>query len=397
MNGVMNRRQALMLSGMALAAQRALPGVPNGQGSQQAEYPPGSLPRVQLKDYRPVSLYKTHVTVIKKARHPVFDIHCHGARNFDTVGDMVKLMDSLNIEKTVILTGASTPKSFAEMVKPYAIYRDRFEMWCKFDSTGIDQPGYGSAAVKSLEGCHQLGAKGVGELLDAGRGIGATGNSGGNKAGAHPDDPRMDALWDRCGSLGMPVTIHVGEPIWGYAAQDKHNEGGMFAWDVRVDLQPGMYNHQQVLDSFENALKKHRQTTFIACHLANLEYDLAQLGGMLDRNPNLFTDISWKFVEIAAIPRAMNAFLRKYPDRVFYGTDHDYAESFLTQVFHIIETSDEHFYVEYGMDCGRSFQSCIPELTYTWPLSGLDLPDDILKKLYRDNAVAVFRRAQKVS
>lgn len=146
----------------------------------------------------------------------------------------------------------------------------------------------------------------------------------------------------------------------GHPPQDKFNEGGMFAWDVRVDLQPGMYNHQQVLDSLENALKKHLQTTFIACHLANLEYDLAQLGGMLDRNPNLFTDISWKFVEIASIPRAMNEFLRKYQDRVFYGTDHDYAQSFLTQVFHIIETSDEHFYVKSGMDSREEARQGIP-------------------------------------
>jgi uncharacterized protein len=390
----MNRRQALRLSAMALAARRALPQAPKGQGPQQAEAPPGSPPTILLQDYRPVSLYKIQVSDIRKARYPVFDAHSHGSRNFDSVDEMVKVMDSLNIEKTVIMTGASIPERFAEVVRPYAKYRDRFDMWCLFDFEGVDQPGYGPAAVKSLEGCHQLGAKGVGEVNYKGGGFGATAGDGG-RAGASAEDPRLDALWDRCGSLGMPINIHIGDPVWGYAAQDKTNEAGMFAWKWKVNLRPGMYNHLQLIDSLENAVKKHRRTTFIFCHLANLEYDLEHLGGMFDRNPNLFADISWKFVEIATIPRTMNKFLRKYPDRVLYGTDHDYARSFLRQVFRIIETSDEHFYLEYGTDCGRSSQACIPNPIYHWPLSGLDLPDDILKKLYHDNAVAVFRNAQR--
>ncbi len=387
----MNRRQALMLPGMALAARAALPQTQQRQGAQPAAVPPGAPPTILLQDYRPVSLFKTQVTDIQKARHPVYDIHTHGARPIEKLDENVKLMDSLNIEKTAILHHAATPESFAEAIKPYSKYPDRFEMWCNFDFTGIDQPGYGQAAVKALEGCHQLGAKGVGELSDTGRGLGAT--AGG--AGAHPDDPRLDPLWERCGSLGMPVNIHISDPIWGYAAQDKTNEGLMVGWKWKKTLQPGMYNHLQLIESLENAVKKHRNTTFIACHLANLEYDLAHLGELFDRNPNLYADISWKFVEIAAIPRTVNKFLQKYPDRVLYGTDHDYARSFLTQIFRIIETSDEHFYQDYEEDCGRITQPCILTEIYHWPLSGLDLPDDVLKKLYHDNAVAVFRNAQR--
>ena len=72
---------------------------------------------------------------------------------------------------------------------------------------------------------------------------------------------------------------------------------------------------------------------FIACHLANLEYDLTRLGGMLDRNPNLFLDISARFAEVAPIPRAVNAFLRKYPDRVLYGTDMPYTQKIFSTTF----------------------------------------------------------------
>src|SRR3954463_5709604 len=101
----MNRRQALRLSGMALAAHRVLP-----QAPKQAVAPPGSTPTVLLDDYRPVSLYKIQVTDIRKAKFPVFHAHSHGYRNFDSVDGMVKVMDSLNIERTVIMTGGSTPE-----------------------------------------------------------------------------------------------------------------------------------------------------------------------------------------------------------------------------------------------------------------------------------------------
>jgi len=32
---------------------------------------------------------------------------------------------------------------------------------------------------------------------------------------------------------------------------------------------------------------------------------------------------------------------------------------------------------------------------YYWPLNGLDLPDDILKKIYRHNALRAFEQAQR--
>jgi hypothetical protein len=398
----MNRRQ-MMLSGLALAARPVPAQTPQGQPRQE-EAPTGSPPTLLLKDYRPVSLYKIQTTNVKKARHTVFDVHCHGARPISKLDDWVKLMDTVGVEKSVIFTGASTPERFEQVAKPYAKYPDRFDMWCSFDMAGVNEPGFGPGAVKSLVGCHQLGAKGVGELSDKGRGIGGRGGSAGDamlaslaqangaprrppapSMGAHPDDPRLDALWDKCGELGIPINIHISDPIWAYGKMDKTNEALMMSWTWKINLEPGMYNHLQLIESLENAVKNHRKTTFIACHLANLEYDLARLSGTLDRNPNLFADISARFVETATIPRAMNKFLRKYHDRVLYGTDLGYSEAMFSQTFRIIETSDEHFYQDY---------SDFLEEIYQWPLSGFDLPDDVVKKIYHDNAVAVFRRAQ---
>ena len=71
-------------------------------------------------------------------------------------------MDACGIEKCIVFTGA-TGARFDELVKLYSKYGNRFELWCGFDYSGYDKPGYGPEAVKELERCYKSGAKGVGE------------------------------------------------------------------------------------------------------------------------------------------------------------------------------------------------------------------------------------------
>jgi predicted TIM-barrel fold metal-dependent hydrolase len=270
-------------------------------------------------------------------------------------------------------------------------------MWCSFNLNGVDEPGFGPAAVKALEDCHRLGALGVGEVTDKGRGIGAMGASPGDAMlasnarasgavprgatkGPHADDPRMDALWNKCGQLGMLINMHVSDPIWAYQPMDVTNDGLMLGWTWRINVTPDMYGHDQLIESLEKAAHNHPRTTFIACHLANLDYDLGRLGQMLDRNPNLYADISARSAEIATIPRFANQFFRKYSNRVVYGTDLGYTAQMFGTTFRILQSTDDHFYTgSFGLH---------------WPLNGLGLPDDVLKKLYRDNMRAIYKKAQ---
>ena len=121
----------------------------------------------------------------------------------------------------------------------------------------------------------------------------------------------------------------------------------------------------------------------------NLDYDLDRLGQMLDRNPNLNADIAARFSETATIPRFMHRFLTKYSDRIVYGTDVDYSESFFGATFRILETEDEHFYLRGKVDTANF------NFNYHWPSNGFGLPDDVLKKNYRDNMVNIMARAQQ--
>jgi uncharacterized protein len=336
--------------------------------------PPQSPETLLLKDFRPKSLYKIPVTQIDKAKFPIIDIHSHPyAKTPQEIDQWVKNMDDVGVEKTVILT-MTTGREFDDIYRKYSKYPDRFEMWCGLDLSGYAKPGFGPAALKELARCREAGARGVGEIHDKGSGL----VSGKSKApGMHPDDPRMDAVWEKCGELGMPISLHVADPIWMYQKMDKSNDGLMNAYLWRLDNQPNIVNLPGMIDIFERTLARHRSTTFIACHFANLDYDLTRLGVMFDRNPNLFADISARYAETAPIPRFASQFYAKYADRLLYGTDMGFDKPMYQTTFRILESLDEHFYE-------------IDQFDYHWSLNGFGLSDSILQKLYHSNAATLL-------
>ena len=74
----------------------------------------------------------------------------YGPINLEQLAEWVKLMDVVGMEKAVIFTGASAGEKFAEVQKVYAKYPGRFDLWCGFDMSGSEQPGFGPGAVKAL-------------------------------------------------------------------------------------------------------------------------------------------------------------------------------------------------------------------------------------------------------
>ncbi len=330
-----------------------------------------------LKDYRPQSVYNIPRTELDRARYRAVDMHAHAyARTAEELARWVRLMDEVGIEKAVVLT-QTTGGQFDALCKTYSRYPDRFELWCGFDYTGYDRPGFGPAAVKELERCHRLGARGVGELGDKGKGLSY---SRPTKAwGMHLDDPRMDPLLAGCAQLGMPVSIHVADPYWMYQPMDARNDGLMNAYKWRLDDQPGIVGHDGMLKILERAVRRHPKTTFVACHFANCSHDLNRLGGMFDRYPNLYADISARYAETAAIPGFVGRFYEKYQDRLVYGTDMRYNRDMYRLTFRILESADEHFYAW-------------NHFSYHWPLYGLALSDGVLEKVYRENALRILAR-----
>ncbi|HQH71528.1 MAG TPA: amidohydrolase family protein [bacterium] len=330
-----------------------------------------------LKDYHPRSIYEIPQTRVEKARYAVIDAHSHAyAKTEADVDAWVRGMDAAGIEKTVILSGA-TGKAFDDIFARYkARHPDRFEVWCGFDYTGYDQPGFGPGAAAELERCHRAGATGVGEIIDKGRGLRA------KTVTMHLDDPRMDPLLEKCADLGLPINIHVGEDRWMYEPMDGTNDGLMNAFQWKIPTEAGVLTHDEVLATLENAVKKHPRVTFIACHFANCCSGLGRLGEWFDRYPNLYADNSARYEETAPIPRFVSRFYDRYQDRLLYGTDMGSNVEMYRTTFRILETEDEHFYPE---TLGN----------YHWPLHGFGLKDGVLEKVYRGNLLGILKNVKR--
>jgi uncharacterized protein len=331
-----------------------------------------------LNNYSPRSIFRIPVNIPEKAKYPVIDIHSHTyARTTEELAIWVAMMDEVGVQKTIIQSFA-TGAEFDSIYQVYSKYKDRFEIWCGFDYTGYNEPGWSQKAIQELERCYRVGARGIGELGD--KGLGELYSHPTPAYGMHIDDPRMDPLLKRCGELKMPVSIHVAEPYWMYEPMDSTNDGLMNAYYWGIDkTKEGLLGHSELVNTLENAVRKNSQTTFIACHFANCEYDLEIIGKLLSKYKNLYADIAARYGETAAIPRYMNAFCKKYQDKLLYGTDNNFNKHMYQTTFRILETNDEHFY-EHEI------------FHYHWPLHGFGLEDRVLKKLYQTNAKKILDR-----
>ena len=126
----------------------------------------------------------------------------------------------------------------------------------------------------------------------------------------------------------------------------------------------------------EHIIAKHPNTRFISAHLAWRGSDLAALGALLDRYPNMYTECGAVLYDLGRQPIMAHDFLVKYQDRVLFGKD-TYNKDEYGAYFRVLETADEYF------DYYRKRHAF-------WKMYGLNLPDEVLKKLYYENALRVI-------
>ena len=334
---------------------------------------PGPMDALALKDYAPKpSLIVTESTV-PKPRYPVIDAHAHvNAQTPEEVQAWVRTMDETGVEMTVVLTGA-TGEAFDKLADLYLKTNPgRFQLYCGLDTRDIDKPDYPERAAAELARCYRRGARGVGELSDKGMGFAVPSEPGANlprgSARLHPDDPRLDAFWEKCAELKMPVNIHVADHPSCWKPLDVYQERtpdyqhfNLYGKDVP--------SWEELIAMRDRTLAKHPKTRFIACHFGNQGHDLTSLAATLDRYPNLYVDISARDYEVGRAPRTAARFLGRYRNRVLFGTDMGREKSMYQAWWRLLESADEFM-------PGRVW----------WRYYGLELPAPLLESLYRGNA-----------
>jgi predicted TIM-barrel fold metal-dependent hydrolase len=330
------------------------------------------MDEILIKDYAPRSSVITDETFIPRAKYPAIDSHVHvEAKTPEELREWVDTMDEVGIEKSVILTGVNGEEFNALAALYTDNYPDRFVLFCGIDKTGIDRPDYSERAVTELERCCQKGARGVGEISDKGYGI--TGDAAlAQEKRLHPDDVRLDEVWQKCAELKMPVSLHVADHPSCWTPLDVYQERSP---DYQHFNKYGknVSSHQQLITIRNLTLSKHPDTIFVACHLGNQGHDLPGLSRDMDQYPNLYVDTSARDYELGRTPRAASKFLQKYRDRVVFGTDQGRKDGMYRMHWRLLESADEYMVGRVG-----------------WRYYGLALKESTLEAIYRNTASQIL-------
>jgi predicted TIM-barrel fold metal-dependent hydrolase len=253
-------------------------------------------------------------------------------------------------------------------------------------------PGWGTRMAAALARAKAEGA--VGLKISKGLGLGYVGPT---RQLLAVDDPELDAVFAKAGELGMPVSIHTGDPRAFWQPVNPQNE--RFA-ELRVHPDWSNYGEpvprwQELLAQLERRVARHPRTRFVGVHFGNAPEEPARVAAMLDKYPNYSIDLAARIPEIGRHdPAEMRRFFVKYQDRILFGTDLGIGVEedalmlgstgenpptkaerlrFYESTWRYLETDD------------RDFDHPTP-IQGEWKISGIKLPRDVLEKIYHRNA-----------
>ena len=338
-------------------------------------------PSMDFEKYDPVSTLVVPAHIVTRAKYPFIDVHNHQWNlSEQSIPGVVKDMDKLNMAVMVNLSGGngSRLQRMTEAVK--AVAPKRFIVFANIDFDGIGKPGWTEKAVQQLKEDVQHGANGLKIFKNLGFSV-----KDNNGKRVPVDDPRLDAIWEACGSLKIPVLIHTADPKPFWDPADEHNE----RW-LEIVTHPGRKRGpddpepwEQLIEEQHRMFKKHPQTTFIAAHFGWYPNDLGKLGTLLDAMPNVMIEFGAVIAELGRQPRAARQFFEKYQDRIMFGKDSWVPEEYVTY-FRTLETEDEYFPYH------KKYHAF-------WRMYGMGLPDGILRKVYYKNALRIIPNIDKTA
>jgi predicted TIM-barrel fold metal-dependent hydrolase len=338
---------------------------------REPEFPPPDI-----TEYKPKPTLVVPEHVVPRAKYPVIDIHGHPPQftSASAVKDVVDLMTPLNIRVMVQTNGASGERLQQSLSSiQQSGLQDRAVMFTTVSFSGVG-PGWGERAARQLEADVKAGALGVGEI---GKFLGLNIRKA-DGSRLKVDDPELDPFWAAAGRLKIPVFLHLGEPQAFFEPLDYSNERWLemaLFGNRRFNDRSRYPTFDELMAERDRMLMKHPDTTFILAHMGWHANDLARLGGLFDRLPNLYGEVGAVLYDLGRQPRYGRDFFIKYQDRILFGKDSFQPDEY-PYYWRVFETHDDYF------DYYRDYHAF-------WKLYGMELPDEVLKKVYYKNALRI--------
>jgi len=345
--------------------------------SRQARQP--TIPPPTITEYQPRSTLVVPEHEVPRAKFPVVDFHGHppNLTSIEAIRSVVEAMDALNIQ-VMVQARPSSGERLTRQIEAVrdAGYADRFVFFASLDLDGVG-PGSGARIAAQLEQDVRAGAVGIGEIMKS-FGL-TTRKADGTRLAL--DDPELDVVWETAGRLGIPVFVHTGDPAEFFEPLDYENE----RWLEMALFPDRVLNDRSRFPAFDDLMAerdrmiaKHPNTTWVLAHMGWHTQDLAHLGEIFDRHPNVLAEVGAVLYDLGRQPRFAREFFIRYSDRILFGKD-SFAPDEYPYYWRVFETADEYF------DYYRNYHAF-------WKLYGMDLPDDVLRAVYSGNARRIIPR-----
>lgn len=295
---------------------------------------------------------------IEKEEDYIINIHEH-IQSTEQLPTLMSAMDAASIWpiglmgspiETIVLNGSTTftkyDKNNEELLKIVNSNPDRFFAFCAVDPRDSDK-------LTKLKNCIENG--GTGLKLYTGHGFYY------ETFGMRLDDPRISEIYSYCEKNRIPIVWHV--------------------------------NGRKYLEEFENVLQKYPNLVVDCPHFCLLSGKLNELTRLFDTYPNLYTDISFGYIDYTAagLKRLSNdlmkyrEFFKKYKDRIMFGTD----EVLTKIIWKNAEYLEARFWCYRDMleqkiySCSLVDEFEIEKGRNPLELNGLYLDEEVLNAVYR--------------
>lgn len=348
-----------------------------------------------IREYSPRSSLRANRTRLTHASFPVIDIHTHFGFRFKGDAEardaFVATMDQHHIALCVSLDSRLGQEQ--DHLKYLAPAADRFASFVHIDFQGTgsktdpatwrcNQPGFVRSTLEQMDAAKDRGIVGMKFF----KSFGLTLKQADGSLYAI-DDPKWDPIWQKCGQLGWPVIMHTADPAPFFDPIGPENERYEELlrhpdWSFHGDTFP---DREALFAARSRVIQRHPETTFIAAHLGSSAHDLAMVSGWLDAMPNMVVEIASRIGELGRQPYSARRFIMKYQDRVLFGTDGPWPELRLTYYWRFLETDDEYF----------PYSEKTPPPQGLWNIYGIHLPDEVLRKVYFENALRIMPALQE--
>ncbi len=335
----------------------------------------GQTQSLTFEEYRPKNSLVVPQSPRTKAKFPFVDVHGHPRSMISDakLPQLLKEMEALNMRMMVNLDGRYGEALKKTVERLNAKVPGKFVVFANLDFANIDDPQWSAKSAAQLEQDVKNGASGLKIYKNLGMDL-----KDGKGQRIKVDDPRFDPVWAMAGKMKVPVLIHTAEPALFFAPYDKFNERWLELTEIPSRRRPPEKypSWETIIGEQHRVFRKHPKTNFINAHLGWYGNNLGELGRLMDEMPNMYTEIGAVLAELGRQPRFARKWFIRYQDRVMFGKD-TYEPVEYHTYFRVLESNDEYF------DYYRRRHAF-------WQMYGMDLPDEVLKKLYYKNAARII-------